>query len=308
MSFIFVSHKLQEIADICDRVVVLRNGSKTLDANMGQLSETEIVRAMTGRDLATPRHRRTRDVADATPLLTVRSLRRAGEYQDISFALGAGEVLGLAGLMGAGRTAVVKGIFGLPPPDGGTIEMDGRPIIIRSVSDAVAAGIGYVPEDRLSEGLFLDFGIGDNIVVRALDRLLTATGWVTGSRKEREASRWIERLAIKTPSARLPVSSLSGGNQQRVVLAKWMASDPRVLILNRPTVGIDVGSKAAIHDIIMELAADKVGILVVSDELPELMRLSDRIVVMRNGRIVAERRVDQSSEAEIMQIISESGS
>jgi simple sugar transport system ATP-binding protein len=173
------------------------------------------------------------------------------------------------------------------------------------VSDAVRAGIAYVPEDRLSEGLFLAFSIADNIVVRAIDRLVNNAGWLTGARKTKEAERWIERLAIKTPSGELPVSSLSGGNQQRVVLAKWMASNPRILILNRPTVGIDVGSKSDIHRIILELASREVGIIVVSDDIPELMRLCDRILVMRGGRIVAERETAATSEAELLNIVSE---
>jgi simple sugar transport system ATP-binding protein len=208
--------------------------------------------------------------------------------------------------MGAGRTAIVKGLFGLPPADRGTILVDGKETSIRDATDAIAAGIGYVPEDRLSEGLFLDFSIGDNIIIRALDRIMTAGGWITGARKGAEADEWVRRLAIKTPTPRLPVSSLSGGNQQRVVLAKWMAGKPRVLVLNRPTVGVDVGSKAGIHEIVMELAAAGVGVIVVSDELPELMRICDRILVIRSGRLVAERRVEESSEEEIMGIVSES--
>ncbi len=307
-SFIFVSHKLQEVAQICHRVVVLRNGSKTLDAPMKDLSKAQIALAMTGREISPGHNRPTLPNSNTAPLLAVRALTRAGEYHHINFALAAGEVLGLAGLMGAGRTAVVKGLFGLPPADLGTIEIDGRPIVIRNVSDAVRAGLAYVPEDRLSEGLFLDFSIGDNIVVRAMDRLISKTGWILGSRKTKEAANWVDRLSIKTPSARLPVSSLSGGNQQRVVLAKWMAAHPRLLILNRPTTGIDVGSKQGIHQIITDLAEKKIGVIVVSDDLPELMLICDRIIVMRGGAIVAERNVSESSEEEIRQIVTDSAS
>ncbi len=306
MSFVFVSHKLDEIAAICERVVVLRNGVKTLDRPMAGLAEADIALAMTGREVGQERYPRPVRDPQAPPLLTVSGFGRTGEYHDIGFTLGGGEVLGLAGLMGAGRTAIVKGLFGLPPADRGTILVDGKETRIRDATDAIAAGIGYVPEDRLSEGLFLDFSIGDNIIIRALDRIMTAGGWITGARKGAEADEWVRRLAIKTPSPRLPVSSLSGGNQQRVVLAKWMAGKPRVLVLNRPTVGVDVGSKAGIHEIIMELAAAGVGIIVVSDELPELMRICDRILVIRAGRLVAERRVEESSEEEIMGIVSES--
>jgi simple sugar transport system ATP-binding protein len=305
-SFIFVSHKLQEVAQICDRVVVLRNGSKTLDAPMKDLTHAQIARAMIGREMEFGRYPRAQSNSGAVPLLRVQGFSRAGEYRNINFTLAAGEVLGFAGLMGSGRTSTVKGLFGLPPADHGSIEIDGRPIVIRNVTDAVRAGLAYVPEDRLSEGLFLDFSIEDNIVVRAMDRLISKTGWISRPRKAKEAGSWVERLSIKTPSARLPVSSLSGGNQQRVVLAKWMAANPRVLILNRPTVGIDVGSKPGIHQIIMELSARKVGIIVVSDDLPELMLVCDRVIVMRSGAIVAERMVGESSEEEITQIVTES--
>jgi simple sugar transport system ATP-binding protein len=305
-SFIFVSHQLQEIAQICDRVVVLRNGSKTLDARMQDLTKAQIARAMTGQEISPGHYQGSQPNSSSVPRLAVRGFTRDGEYHDINFTLAAGEVLGFAGLMGAGRTAVVKGLFGLPPADLGTIKIDGRPVGIRNVSDAVRAGLAYVPEDRLSEGLFLDFSIGDNIVVRAMERLLSKTGWISGRRKAEEAAVWVDRLSIKTPSTRLPVSSLSGGNQQRVVLAKWMAANPRVLILNRPTVGIDVGSKPGIHQIIMELAARKVGVIIVSDDLPELMLICDRVIVMRGGAIVAERNVSESSEQEITQIVTES--
>ena len=304
-SFIFVSHKLQEITQICNRVVVLRNGSKTLDASMKDLTNAQIAAAMTGREMTPGLYRRTQPNSRSVPLLAVRDFSRDGEYHDINFTLAAGEVLGFAGLMGSGRTAVVRGLFGLPPAELGTIEIDGKPIVIRNVSDAVRAGLAYVPEDRLSEGLFLDLSIDDNIVVRALERLVSKTGWISRSRRAKEAARWVDRLSIKTPSTRLPVSSLSGGNQQRVVLAKWMAANPRVLILNRPTVGVDVGSKPGIHQIIAELAARKVGVIVISDEVPELTLICDRVIVMRGGAIVAERNVSESSEKEITQIVTE---
>lgn len=304
MSFVFVSHKLHEVAEICSRVVVLRNGLKTLDARLDGLSESQIALAMTGRHFdAARRHAARTDLA--TPLLSVRGLSREPDYSDITFDLAAGEVLGIAGLMGAGRTALARGLFGLPPADGGTISIAGSGVRLVSAGDAIRAGIGYVSEDRLSEGLFLDFSIEDNIAVRALDRIRTSGGWITRSRKAAEASHWVKRLSIKTPSPALPASSLSGGNQQRVVLAKWMAGRPRILILNRPTVGVDVGSKADIHDIILDLAAEGLGIIVISDEISELMRVCDRILVMRGGRIVAERTASETPEGELLDIVSE---
>jgi simple sugar transport system ATP-binding protein len=306
MSFVFVSHKLQEVAEICERVVVLRNGVKALEAPLARLSQAEIAFAMTGRDLAASGSPMSAPTQAEPALLSVEHLSHGRDYIDVSFHLIAGEVLGLAGLMGAGRTALAKGLFGLEPAESGRIVLGGRPVTIRNVSDAVLEGIAYVPEDRLSEGLFLEFSIEDNIIVRSLDRVVGNGGWILRRRKRRKAEQWIDRLAIKTPSPTMPVRSLSGGNQQRVVLAKWMASDPKILILNRPTVGVDVGSKADIHDLMIRLSRDKIGIIVISDELQELMRVCHRVLVMRVGAIVAEKRVAESSIEEIMQIVSES--
>lgn len=305
MSFVFVSHKLHEVAEICSRVIVLRNGRKTLDTGLGGLSEREIASAMTGRQIDGGRYERRPKSDGRAALLSIRGLSGAQGYSDITFDVAPGEILGIAGLMGAGRTALARGLFGLPPAERGVVSIDGRKTAIRNASEAIRAGIGYVSEDRLSEGLFLDFSIQDNIAVRALDRIRSAAGWITRSGKAGEASHWIERLSIKTASPALPASSLSGGNQQRVVLAKWMAGRPRILILNRPTVGVDVGSKADIHDIIVELADEGLGIIVISDELSELMRICGRILVMRAGRIIAERIAAETPETELMDIVSE---
>ncbi len=308
MGFIFVSHKLQEVADIAERAVVLRSGSVVLSAPLKTLSEADIQRAMTGREISSDRYERPVRPVPAQPRLSLSGLSDGTQFHDVSFDLAPGEILGLAGLMGAGRTALAKAIFGIEPATKGRISIDGRDIAVRSVADGLRGGIAYVPEDRLSEGLFLNFSIRDNIVVRAAAQLTDRFGWLTGQRKSKEAMQWIDRLSIKASSDRAPVTSLSGGNQQRVVLAKWMASHPAVLILNRPSVGVDVGSKAGIHDVIVDLANQGVGIIVISDDLPELMQLCDRLLVVRNGRIAAERMVAQSSAAEIVAIINESKS
>lgn len=308
MGFIFVSHKLQEISEIAERAVVLRNGRVHLSAPLSDLSEADIQRAMTGREISSERFERKAAAAATVPRLEISGFTRAGEYEDVSFSLAPGEVLGLAGLMGAGRTALAKSIFGIVPAQRGTARVDGRETSFGSVSDALAAGIAYVPEDRLSEGLFLDFSIRDNIVVRAAGRLTSRFGWLTGARKSKEARHWIDRLTVKTASDKAPVSSLSGGNQQRVVLAKWLASNPAILILNRPSVGVDVGSKNGIHEVVVKLADDGLGVIVISDDLPELMQICDRILVLRNGRIVAERKVPETPQAEIVDIINETHS
>lgn len=305
MGFIFVSHKLQEVSDIAERAVVLRNGKVHLSAPLAGLTEADIQRAMTGREISSQRYERKPIAAGVPPRLEIAGLTRPGEFEDVSFSLAPGEILGLAGLMGAGRTALGKSIFGIAPAARGTARIDGRERSIASVDGALAAGIAYVPEDRLSEGLFLNFSIRDNVVVRAISRITDRYGWLTTKRKSAEAYNWIDRLKVKTGSDRAPVSSLSGGNQQRVVLAKWLASNPTVLILNRPSVGVDVGSKSGIHEIIVDLANNGLGVIVMSDDLPELMQLCDRILVMRNGRIVAERVVPQSSEAELLSLINE---
>ncbi|MET3923938.1 sugar ABC transporter ATP-binding protein [Devosia sp. 2618] len=306
MGFIFVSHKLQEVADIAERAVVLRSGHVVLSAPLNELTEADIQRAMTGREISSDRYERPALPAAAQPRLSLTSLSDGDQFQDVSFDLAPGEILGLGGLMGAGRTALAKAIYGIAPAAKGQLRIDGRDVTVRSVADALRTGIAYVPEDRLSEGLFLDFSIRDNIVVRAASRLTDRFGWLTGQRKSAEAKQWIDKLSIKASSDQAPVTSLSGGNQQRVVLAKWMASHPAVLILNRPSVGVDVGSKAGIHDVIVDLANQGVGIIVISDDLPELMQVCDRVLILRNGRIAAERVVAQSSTTEIMAIINES--
>lgn len=305
MGFIFVSHKLQEVSEIAERAVVLRNGQVHLSAPLAELTEADIQRAMTGREISSERYERKAIPPAAAPRMEISGFSRAGQFEDVSFSLAPGEVLGLAGLMGAGRTALAKSIFGIAPAQAGKLRVDGRDTPLRSVEDALAAGIAYVPEDRLSEGLFLNFSIRDNIVVRAAGRITSRFGWLTGARKSREAYQWIDRLTIKTASDKAPVSSLSGGNQQRVVLAKWLASNPSVLILNRPSVGVDVGSKSGIHQVIVDLANNGLGVIVISDDLPELMQICDRVLVMRNGRIVAERPVPATPEAEIVDIINE---
>ena len=228
----------------------------------------------------------------------MRGLARAGAFAAVDLDLRAGEVLGIAGLLGSGRTALAKALFGLVAPDGGTIRRDGRPVPLGDPLAAAAAGIGYVPEDRLTEGLFLTQSIVRNVAIGRLDAhargplLDLAALW-------REAEDWLARLAVRAPDPGAPVRSLSGGNQQRVVLARWLARGPRVLVLNGPTVGVDVGSKAEIHGIIRDLAAGGLGVIVISDDLPELLGACHRILVMREGRITDDLAGGSVSEADL---------
>ena len=217
-----------------------------------------------------------------------RGASRAGEFEDVSFSLRRGEILGLIGLLGAGRTELALALFGMSPLERGEILLYGAPLNLRTNQDAVRAGIAYVSEDRLSLGLNLKQSIADNVAITVLDRLADAIGLVAPNRRSGLASDWIARLGIRAPDAYAPVQTLSGGNQQRVVLAKWLATDPKVLILDSPTVGVDVRNKQGIYELMRRLADQGVAILLISDEVSEVYYNSDRILHMRNGRILGE--------------------
>lgn len=303
IAVLFVSHKLAEVFSVCERVVVLRNGRTVTEGPVEQFDPASLTLHMTGRAIDSA------PVVDlgAEPgeiLLSVDKLSRPGAFYDVSFSLRAGEVLGIVGLLGSGRSELAKAIFGLAPAKSGAIEIDEQPVTINSIADAIRQGIAYLPEDRLTEGLFLPQPISHNVVVGSLDRLTAKFGLVRQSALVAEADMWIDRLKIATPSADLPVSSLSGGNQQRVMLARWLATSPAVLILNGPTVGVDVASKADIHRIIADLAARGLGVIVISDDLPEVLVCCSRILVMRDGRLTHERRNAQVGENELSHLLS----
>jgi simple sugar transport system ATP-binding protein len=298
ISILFVSHKLNEVLEIAERVIVFRNGEKVLDSPAEGLTQAQIAYHMTGLKFENARYE-----FDPTmrgqPLLRVNHLNGDGRFKDISFDLMPGEILGITGLLGSGRTELALALFGLVPAGSGTLEIDGQPVKIRSIQDAIKNRIGYVPEDRLTEGLFLERAIGDNIIVRKITDLLNALGVISRSGKREQVDRWISDLHIKTDDPALPVSSLSGGNQQRVVIAKWLAADPRILILNGPTVGVDVGSKSELHDIIKSLAREGMGILIMSDDIPELMQTCNRILLMRDGQIVQTYQTSDIDEDQL---------
>jgi simple sugar transport system ATP-binding protein len=296
VAVLFVSHKLAEVLGVCEHVVVLRNGRKVAEGPAAEFGAAALTRHMTGRDVAeTPPAPLD---AGAPRLLEVRGLSKAGAFHVIGFDLHAGEVLGVSGLLGSGRTALAKALFGLVAPDAGGVTIDGRAVPLGDPLAAAEAGIGYVPEDRLTEGLFLTQSIVRNVGITRMAAhvrgpLLDLRGlWG-------EAEEWLRRLAVKAPDPAAPVRSLSGGNQQRVVLARWLARAPRVLVLNGPTVGVDVGSKAEIHGIIRDLAGRGLGVLVISDDLPELLATCHRILVMKEGRITDDLAGGATSEADL---------
>jgi simple sugar transport system ATP-binding protein len=297
ISIVFVSHKLEEVYEICETITILRNGKNVKDGDVKEINQSSLVEYMTGRkiedELFTP------ESIGKTPLLRTENLSKKGAFTNISFDLYPGEVLGITGLLGSGRTELAKALFGILPADSGAIYLEQEQVKLKSVHDAIKHRIGYVPEDRLTEGLFLQQSIGKNMVVSVIDKLLNRSKLVNQEKMEAEMDKWIKDLTIKTPSAELPVSALSGGNQQRVVLAKWLATNPRLLILNGPTVGVDIGSKADIHNIVRKLASQGVGVIIISDDISEVIHNCNRILVMKKGQIVNEFHNTDISEREL---------
>jgi simple sugar transport system ATP-binding protein len=298
LAVVFVSHKLEEIYRISDRITVLRNGSVVGSGTPTELDRPALVRAMTGRDVVADRLVSPL-VADAPAALEVRELGRSREFADVSFELRRGEIVGLTGLLGSGRTEIAEAIFGIRPADTGTVLVGGREVRIRSVPDAIAAGIGYVPDDRLTQGVFLDQTIADNVLAGSIDLRTGPLGRLRRAEIARTVAGAVRELRIKAADVLASVRSLSGGNQQRVVLAKWLVREPRVLMLNSPTVGVDIGAKEEIMRMLREQAAGGIGILIISDDVPELVSVCHRVLVVRRGRMAKSIGDDRMSAAVI---------
>ncbi len=302
---LFVSHKLDEVLQIAERVTVLRDGLCVGVYPAADMNDETLTHLITGKALE--RKRYTAPVTPGQPLLTVEGLSKKGNFRDISFVLRAGEIAGITGLLGSGRSELALALFGLNRPDSGTIEFSGQTATIRSVQDAVRLGIGYVPENRLVEGLVMDQSVGRNIVLTVIDRLTGRLGLLSPQRVRGVISERVRELSIRVSSVDAPVRTLSGGNQQRVVLARWLASEPKLLILDGPTVGVDVGAKNAIHETIRALAARGIAVLMISDEIPEVYHNCGRVLVMRKGRLVAEFDTAQVTEREIQDCVYAAG-
>ncbi|EGJ19605.1 sugar ABC transporter ATPase [Cereibacter sphaeroides WS8N] len=286
IAVLFVSHKMREMLEISERLTVFRNGRKVAEGPMSDFDEAAITHAMTGLSLTDDPYRPA--LPPGPPLLEVRKLSVPGSVQDIDLSLRPGEIVGISGLIGSGRTELARALFGMEPAMTGTLRLEGRKIHPRSVQEAIALGIAYVPEDRLTEGLFLPQSIERNLVVSILERL--RRGPFLDTRAVREKTLGMFRdMQIAAPSPETAVGNLSGGNAQRVMLGRWLLTGARVLILNGPTVGVDVGSKATIHRIIRDLAQrEGLGVLMISDDVPELVTNCNRIHVMHRGRFVAD--------------------
>ena len=297
-TLLYVSHRMPEIFRLCGRITVLRDGEHVATRATGDMSEHELVQLMIGRRLEqrAPAHLAAKLGAEA---LTVRDLSSRGKFERVSFSLRSGEVLGLAGLVGAGRSEIAKALFGLDTSVTGSVTVRGAPVRIRSARDAMRLGIGLVPEDRKGEGLVLGMGSLANVTLPLLDRLSSAS-WIRRRDERTLGRRYFERLRVKVASDDAPASGLSGGNQQKLVMARWLAAESRILILDEPTRGVDVGAKAELHQWIDQLAADGHAILLISSELPELLYLSTRVMVLRNGRVVGEVAREEASEGGLL--------
>ncbi|MBE9610278.1 sugar ABC transporter ATP-binding protein [Chitinilyticum piscinae] len=281
VGIVYVSHRMEEIFQICDKISVLRDGQFVGERNIPETNFDEIVAMMVGREIGERFPGRT--VAQGAVRLRVEGLADEGQISGIDFAVHAGEVLGIAGLMGAGRSEILKTLFGINRKSAGLVELEGIPLNIRKPQDAISAGIGFVTEDRKSQGLVLGMSVRENITLTNLHGYANS-GVINGGSETQAVNEQIARLKIRTRDAELEVKSLSGGNQQKVVFAKWLEIKPKVLLLDEPTRGVDVGGKAEIYHIINELAAQGVAIVMVSSELPEVLAMSDRILVMHQGR------------------------
>jgi rhamnose transport system ATP-binding protein len=294
---LFISHRLEEVFEICQQVTVMRDGRHVLTRNVADLTSGDLIKAMVGRDMPARPAEDGREVGD--PVLQVEHLTREGVFIDVSFEVKAGEIVVLAGLVGAGRSEVARAIFGIDRYDAGTVTARGRKLRKASPTTAMAAGIGFVPEDRRQQGLVMDMSIQQNVALASLRRL-RKVGLIRAAVERRFAADWAMRLRIKYGRLTDPVAMLSGGNQQKTVLAKWLGRKPSLLIVDEPTRGIDVATKAEVHRLLGNLAGDGVAILMISSELPEVLRVGDRILVMREGRLVAEFSHTAASEEEIM--------
>ena len=284
---VFVSHKIDEIQEICNTITILRNGEVVADGLMKDYKRDAISEAMTGLNIS-----ETRIAPPLKPsskkVIEVKNLSTKPTFSNVSFSIAPGEILGITGLLGSGRTELAEAIFGQYPVDSGEIIVEGKSIQLNSSSAAIKAGIGYVPPDRLTQGLFLDQSILRNLVAVGIDQYQGRGGTLAKARLYEAGEKWIKDLRIKTKNSQNPVTSLSGGNQQRVVLAKWLAMNPHLMFLNGPTVGVDIGSKREILEIIRDRAQEGMSFLVVSDDIPELIQICHRVMVIKNGQVSKE--------------------
>lgn len=293
LAIVFISHKLDEVFEVADKITIFRNGNKIGDFNSGDLDEKSLSYYMTGREIEYPRYHRT--YKDNTPILSVEHLTRKGQYEDMSLTVRPGDIIGLTGLLGSGRTELAMSLFGLNKTQAGVIKVNGKEVDINSPMVAKKYGIALLPEDRSREGLFIERKIKENISAPIIDTICKK-GIVNRKKENEIAEKYVEELNVRTPSIETVVGTLSGGNQQKVVISKWIATSPKVFIMDTPTVGIDIGSKAEIYEQIHKFADEGMAIILISDEIQEVMANCNRVLVMAHGKCVVEL-----SEEDLMQ-------
>jgi len=301
VAVLYISHRLEEIFALSDRVSVMRDGRHISTRPTAETTQAGLIAEMVGRDMA-GRFARMPGQARDEVTLRVTGLSREGAFRDVSFAVRAGEIVCLSGLVGARRTDVALALFGIAPADAGRIELAGQAVAIASPKDAMRLGIAYVSEDRRRMGLALGESIAANITLPALDRYTRAFGWIDRLRELADAADFRRKLNIKAASLTAPAGTLSGGNQQKVMLAKWLNMGPKVLIVDEPTRGIDIGAKAEVHALLRALAGQGVAILVISSDLPEVLSLADRVLVMREGRLAGEFPGETATDEAVMRV------
>ena len=299
LCIVFISHRMAEVDELADRVIVLRDGKNSGELAKSEISRPKIVSLMVGRDLQLPDKTSVTPGAEKLRVVGLRTPRFPG--QAVTFSLRAGEVVGLAGLVGAGRTEVVRSLFGIDRAAGGEIQIDGQAVKIGSPQDAIRAGIALVPEDRKAQGVILDMAIRDNVAMAGLDRFQTA-GFVKDGAITGAANTQRDRLSIRTTDVTKLVGQLSGGNQQKVAIAKWLVLGPKVFLLDEPTRGVDVGAKSEIYQVIESMAAEGAAVLFISSELEEIMRISDRVLVMHEGHLAGELDRASLTEEAVMKL------
>lgn len=297
VSIVYISHRMEEIFTICDRITVMRDGKSVDTKAIPDTDFDEVVKKMVGREL-TERYP-ARHPSPGEPVLEVKNISSKGRFENVSFSVRAGEIVGVSGLMGAGRTEMMRAIFGLDPLDSGEIWVRGKKVTIKKPDDAVKHGIGFITEDRKDEGLVLDFSVRENMALPNLFSF-SSRGFISGKKEQDFVDTLTKRLQIKTHTSETLARNLSGGNQQKVVIAKWIGIGPSVLILDEPTRGVDVGAKREIYQLMNELTERGVAILMVSSELPEVLGMSDRILVVHEGRISGELDREQATQEHIM--------
>lgn len=300
VGIIYVSHRLEELPRISDRVTVLRDGSHVSTRAIEEVTRADLIRMMVGRELAAVYPKTAATIGDL--LLETRDLgcRQSG-IKGVNLSVRVGEILGVAGLIGAGRTELARVLFGLAPLDGGQVLLRGKPVSIKSPTQAVSLGIAYVPEDRRRHGVILEMPISENTTLAVL-RKVSSRGFLDFRRENELAAGFVRRLQIKAPSVEIPVGDLSGGNQQKVALARWLATEPALLILDEPTQGVDVGAKAEIHRLMSDLAGRGLAIIMISSELPEILGMSDRIAVMRGGTVAGTIDRSQATQEAVLEL------